>query len=96
MAEGAGLACVLGSNLEMGVASAAMLHAGCSSPALGEAIGHHVIGPLYHTDDVVAPPLQLDGAEGVLPGGVGLGVDLDEAKLARYRLSRRAEGDGPC
>lgn len=87
MAQAAGLTCVLGSNLELGIASAAMLHVGCSSPAISEEIGHHVIGPLYHQEDVVAPSLSLAAGVGHLTTGAGLGVELDEEKVARYRVA---------
>lgn len=89
MAEAAGLTCVLGSNLELGIASAAMLHVGCSSPSISEAIGHHVIGPLYHQEDLVTPPLSLAAGVGHLTTGAGLGIELDEEKLAQYQ-----EGSG--
>jgi muconate cycloisomerase len=85
LAEAAGLTCVLGSNLELGIASAAMLHVGCASRGISDVIGHHIIGPLYHQDDLVTPPLQLANATARLTDGPGLGVELDEGKLEQYR-----------
>ncbi|MEO2088137.1 MAG: enolase C-terminal domain-like protein, partial [Gemmataceae bacterium] len=75
-AHAAGLTCVLGSNLELGVASAAMLAVGRALPGLSDDIGHHIIGPLYHEHDVIASPLTLTDGHAVGAQGAGLGVEL--------------------
>jgi L-alanine-DL-glutamate epimerase-like enolase superfamily enzyme len=75
-AHAAGLTCVLGSNLELGVASAAMLAVARALPGISDDIGHHIIGPLYHERDVVDPPLQLAGGHASGADGPGLGVAL--------------------
>ena len=44
------------------------------------------IGGVYYTDDLIAAPLaHVDGAVPV-PDGPGMGVDIDEAKIERYRV----------
>ena len=44
------------------------------------------IGGIYYVDDLIAAPLaHVDGAVPV-PTGPGMGVDIDEAKIARYRV----------
>ncbi len=44
------------------------------------------IGGVYYTDDLICAPLaHVDGAVPV-PDGPGMGVDIDEAKIERYRV----------
>ena len=44
------------------------------------------IGGVYYTDDLIAAPLaHVDGAVPV-PDGPGMGVEIDEAKIERYRV----------
>ena len=45
------------------------------------------IGGVYYTDDLIAAPLaHVDGAVPV-PTGPGMGVEIDEAKIERYRVN---------
>ena len=82
----AGIACSIGSNLELGVGTAAMLHVAAALPAIdSERFPGDFIGPLYHETDLLAEPLSLGPLEAVVPTGPGLGVELDEALLQEYR-----------
>jgi len=45
-----------------------------------------VRGPLKTTDDITTVKLDLSSGSLALPDGPGLGVALDEAKLATYRF----------
>jgi muconate cycloisomerase len=86
-AHSAGIKCTIGSNLELGVGSAAMLHLALSSPAIDpDAYPCDIIGPLYYEDDVLSELLPIQGGSASPRFGPGLGVDLDEAKLERYRV----------
>jgi muconate cycloisomerase len=86
VAEAAGLTCTVGSNLELGIASAAMAHLAAASPGIGaEEFPCDILGPLAYEHDLLAEPVAYkDGAVRV-PTGPGLGVELDEAMVARYR-----------
>jgi L-alanine-DL-glutamate epimerase-like enolase superfamily enzyme len=89
VAEAAGLACLVGSNLELGVASAAMLHVALATPVIAsERYPCDIIGPLYQADDLLTEPLRIEAGRIYRPAGSGLGVQLDEAKLAHYRVDR--------
>jgi muconate cycloisomerase len=44
------------------------------------------VGPLKTSDDIVTEKLDLSSGEIALPGGPGLGVELDEEKLRKYRF----------
>ncbi len=86
LAEAAGITCTVGSNLELGIASAAMAHLAASSSGIGaEEYPCDILGPLAYEHDLLREPIEYrDGAVRV-PGGPGLGIELDEQLLARYR-----------
>ena len=87
--EAAGLAGVVGSNLELGIGSAAMLHAAAALPGIRpDAIPCDIVSPFFNEDDLLAEPLDIKPGAARPPEGPGLGVELDEAKLARYRVDR--------
>jgi L-alanine-DL-glutamate epimerase-like enolase superfamily enzyme len=86
VAEAAGLTCTVGSNLELGVASAAMIHLAMATPAIGaEEFPCDIIGPFYYEDDLLVESLPIEGGAARPFERPGLGVELDDAKLARYR-----------
>ncbi|MBI2194547.1 MAG: mandelate racemase/muconate lactonizing protein [Planctomycetes bacterium] len=85
VAQAAGLACHLGSNLELGIASAAMIHLASAVQGIqSERYPADLIGPLYHEADLIRRPLDLGPAAARLPDGPGLGVELDEEQLERW------------
>lgn len=87
IADAAGLACTIGSNLEMGVGSAAMIHLAMATPAFGNSdYPCDIIGPLFYTDDLLKQPLPIRGGEARPFEDPGLGVELDEEKVRRYRV----------
>ena len=91
VAETAGLTCTVGSNLELGVASAAMIHLAMATPGIGaEEFPCDIIGPLFYEEDILAEPLRLAGGRAFPPERPGLGVDLDEEKVRRYSRSIRS------
>jgi muconate cycloisomerase len=86
VARAAGLACALGSNLELGVGTAAMLHvAACLPDIASETYPADAIGPLYHEADLLTEPLELGPVAAKVPAGPGLGVELDEEQVRRWR-----------
>lgn len=86
VARAAGLKCAIGSNLELGIGTAAMLHVAAALPEIdSELCPADLIGPLYHEADLLTEPLSLGPAVARVPDGPGLGVELDEEQLKRYR-----------
>jgi muconate cycloisomerase len=86
-AQGAGLACTIGSNLEMGIGSAAMIHLALASSGItAEQYACDIIGPLFYEDDVLVEPLPIGNGQAGPIEKPGLGVELDEEKLNRYRV----------
>lgn len=81
MAAAAGLECVIGSNLEMEIASSCMLHLAQSISNLSQSVDHEIIGPLYHNGILGTAPLRIEEGRAILSGGVGLGAELDFESL---------------
>jgi L-alanine-DL-glutamate epimerase-like enolase superfamily enzyme len=89
IAKAAGLRCTIGSNLELGIGTAAMLHVAAAFPEIDcEAFPADTIGPFYHDGDVITQPLELGPPHAKVPSGFGLGVELDEAAVSRWRVDR--------
>lgn len=87
VARAAGLRCTIGSNLELGVGTAAMLHVAAAFPEIDtDAFPADTIGPLYHEADLITRPLQLGPPWAQVPEGPGLGVELDERQIQRWRV----------
>jgi len=87
-AQGAGLKCTVGSNLELGVGSAAMVHLAIATRGItAEELPCDIIGPFYYEDDIVRTPLPIRPGEARPNALPGLGVELDEDKVLRYRVA---------
>jgi L-alanine-DL-glutamate epimerase-like enolase superfamily enzyme len=79
--------CTIGSNLELGVGSAAMIHLALSAPGIdADTYPCDIIGPLFYEDDVLAEPLPICGGTARVHDRPGLGVELDEEKVEKYRV----------
>lgn len=87
VAAAAGIPCHIGSNLELGVGSAAMLHLACAVKNIeSESYPADILGPHYHESDLLAEPLDLSFGGARVPEGPGLGVALDEGRLHHFRI----------
>ncbi|MGW4525362.1 mandelate racemase/muconate lactonizing enzyme family protein [Amycolatopsis sp. NPDC004378] len=84
-----GLGMNLHSGGELGIATAAHLAVVASTPVLSRAIDSMYY---LHADDIVEP-LELTGGRLRVPSGPGLGVTVDEDKLAHYARRNAEEGD---
>ncbi|MGA8114580.1 MAG: enolase C-terminal domain-like protein [Actinocatenispora sp.] len=85
-----GLGMNLHSGGELGVSTAAHLALAGSTPAL-----RYAIDSMYylHTDDILTERLPVTGPRLTVPAGPGLGVTVDEDKLAHYAARNAEEGD---
>ena len=43
------------------------------------------VGGIYYIDDLIVEPFVLDDGCIALPEGPGFGIDVDEAKIEKYR-----------
>lgn len=79
-----GVACSIGSNLELDVASAAMAHLVIACPNMQiEQYPGDLLGPSYHEVSIARNPLPITGPIVTLPPGPGLGIDVDWATVER-------------
>ncbi|MCC6391805.1 MAG: hypothetical protein IT167_14490 [Bryobacterales bacterium] len=78
-----GIPCILGSQAEMGIGTAACAHLGVSLPDLPHAF--ETFGPLRYVKDIVAAPVRIEGGYLWPPEGPGLGVELDWDVISEYR-----------
>jgi L-alanine-DL-glutamate epimerase-like enolase superfamily enzyme len=87
VAKAAGIRCTIGSNLELGIGTAAMLHVAAAFPEIDtDAFPADTIGPFYHDFDLIQNALELGPPMAKVPQGIGLGVELDEQQLDRCRV----------
>tara|TARA_R110001583_G_scaffold45917_2_gene144307 strand:+ start:9223 stop:10341 length:1119 start_codon:yes stop_codon:yes gene_type:complete len=83
VAKAAGIGLYGGTLLEGSIGTAASLHAWSTLETLHW--GTEMFGPLLMKDDILVNPLKFHDNGVDLPTGPGLGVEIDEDKLARYR-----------
>ena len=76
------VACSIGSNLELDIASAAMCHLVVSCPNMQvETYPGDILGPEYHEFSIAKNPLSIDGPVISITDQPGLGVDVDWAAV---------------
>jgi len=79
-----GVACSIGSNLELDVATAAMCHLVVACPNMQvETYPGDILGPDYHEARVATNPISVNGPVIETPTGPGLGVEVDWDAVAR-------------
>jgi muconate cycloisomerase len=93
----AGIVCNVNGSVETGVGNLANIHLAAAAPAVTlscvvpvstpkQALNGQ-IGGIYYKDDLIAEPFKLvDGAIEV-PSGPGMGIAVDEKKIAEYRVA---------
>lgn len=84
-AEAAGIRCVVGHGFGLGVNTIAEIMLASTSSNVID--GLECVGPLKTADDIITNRLDLSNGTFALPDGPGLGVTLDDEKLARYAIS---------
>lgn len=87
-AEAAGIRCVVGHGFGLGVNTMAEIMLAATSKNVID--GLECVGPLKTRDDIVTHKLDLSSGSLALPPGPGLGVTLDDAKLAQYKYEIKA------
>jgi len=83
-AEAAGIRCVVGHGFGLGINTMAEIMLAATSANVID--GLECVGPLKTADDIVIRKLDLTSGSLALPGGPGLGVTLDDAKIEKYRF----------
>lgn len=83
VAEAAGVECLLGSTVELGLGTAAQLQLAASSPMVRWP--SDLVGPLLYVDDVLADGLSWRNGYWEVPTGPGLGVTVDPSRPEALR-----------
>ena len=80
--ESAGIPCFLGGCLELALGTAAMAHFYAATPNVVPAIE---TVPDYYVDDIAKTQLEIENRLLKLPNGPGLGIEVDRAKVEKFR-----------
>ncbi len=88
VAEACGARLYGGTMLESSIGTAANLHVYASLPRLHE--GCELIGPELLAAEVVEEPVRAQDGHVLVPTGPGIGVSLDDERVAHYARRRRA------
>lgn len=80
VAKAFGMEILIGTTQELSIATAAVAHLGASFEELDHPCDS--LGPRLYVDDVVVSRIKYEDGELLVPEGVGLGMELDEEKLA--------------
>jgi muconate cycloisomerase len=75
--------CMIGSMPELGIGTAAQIHLGLAMRNLK--LDSDCCGSKYHEEDLLRVPLRIEGGYAYPPPGPGLGIEVDEAVVERWR-----------
>lgn len=92
----AGIICNVNGSIETGIGNLANVQVAAASPAAtlscvipistpAEA-QHGQVGGIYYKDDLLVEPMQVADGAVVVPSGPGMGIDVDLAKVEKYRV----------
>ncbi len=88
--QAAGIRTLLGSNLELGVGAAAMLHTAIAARCHGATLFESdIIGPLYYETELLETPISIAKGFATLPdtGLSGMGIRLNNDAVNTFRVS---------
>lgn len=88
VAQASGVGVMVGSVIEMGIATAMGLHLAAAIPQL--AYPSYLMGPLKYREQVTTEQVEVVDGHIAVPTGPGLGVEVDEADLRRLDARARA------
>ena len=83
LAELFNLPCTVISSVELGISTSVSMMFAASLKTLEFAC--EASGSMAIADDVVKSPLVIENGNATVPSGVGLGIELDDEKVAKYR-----------
>ena len=69
---------------ESSIGTAAAVHLACAAPNVDWGVS---LTNFYLADDIVKKPITLSGGAVMLPEGYGLGVEVDETMVERFRVN---------
>lgn len=90
IASAAGMCCFHGSEIDLGILEAMYLHQAVAAPSC--VWPSDIFGRMIREHDLLQQPLRIDPPHAYVPDGPGLGVQLDQAALERYRTRQTVIG----
>ena len=85
LAESAGIYCTIGTDQESTLGTAGQLHLGASMPNLS--LPCDPMGPMLYTASPAKERIHAEGSFLTVPDGPGLGVELDDEKMAAITVA---------
>ena len=95
--QAGGLTCNVNGSAEMGIANSVNLHLSASTKVASHACVYPItnlqgreqtkVAGRFYQDDIIADPFKYEDGYLYVPHGPGLGVQLDEEKVAKYRIA---------
>jgi muconate cycloisomerase len=95
----AGILCNVNGSIETGVGNLANVQFAAASPAVTLSCvipistpaeyQHGRIGGTYYKDDLIREPMKVVEGAIAVPTAPGMGIEVDEAKVEKYRVSER-------
>ncbi|HBY94161.1 MAG: hypothetical protein M5U01_14715 [Ardenticatenaceae bacterium] len=95
--EAGGIYCNVNGSAELGIANAANLHLSASTKVVTLACVYPVttlegrektkLAGRFYLDDIITEPFEYKDGALIVPDGPGLGVELDERKVDKYRIA---------
>lgn len=85
LAEAAGKPVWHGSGVDLGILDTAYIHA-CAA-ARNCTLASDIIGNFFRADDLIVEPIRFVDGYALVPQTPGLGVELDEAAVERYKVN---------
>jgi muconate cycloisomerase len=92
----AGIICNVNGSIETGIGNLANVQVAAASPAATLSCvipistpaqaQHGQVGGIYYKDDLLVDPMQVVDGAVVVPSGPGMGIDVDLAKVEKYRV----------
>jgi len=96
VARAAGIICNVNGSAELGIGNLANLALAAAAPAVTLACVVPISTPksaqrgqiagIYYKDDLIAAPMEYRDGAVRIPTGPGLGIDVEDAKIAQYRV----------
>ena len=88
VARALGIGATLGSNQELGIGHAAIMQVLSVGDGFDfDVYAPDVAAPMYYVEDVVEPKFRIQQGEVAVPTGPGLGVQLNEEVLKKYKVT---------
>lgn len=81
-----GKSCWRGSEVDLGISEVMGLHIAAAS--INCTIPSDIFGELVRVDDLIVEPIRFERGAAIVPQGNGLGIELDQAQMEKYKTGQ--------